>query len=489
MNKIMRVLSLAAVSLPLLWSSNTVAQISAWQVLNGYVVNAYNPNTLNPLQSDTCGVVCAEGFTIGSDGAYVTGIDMGLTGANFTGSAGTGSTAITCPFTMSVITRDPDTSLGFQIVSRSATVTIPANNFSTQNPGQFVPVSFSTGFSPALWLPSNDYYLMLDNTNGCTGANSSYQATLDWNLDAPAVAGIGPGFSHMVNKAKPATWLNVNGTYAFDMVGPIILPPTGGAKLTYTRLVVAGPVIPPPGGPVQAQVGFLNAETGSLLAPLKELTIGAGQTESVDLDLTPFVTQPGQRIEVQPVIVQTPGAVTSPVQISATVQTFHKSTGFQYVNAPVPAPGGSLSGAVGAGSPQASTLSPQILAYGQTMRFDVLASGADPCIAEINFYDVNGNPLIPASSVNLAPGAGTIVDLNSTALNFAPRHFVEVQPQITVTPPSPSVAQNSVCNASVEVFDHTAGHTWSHQSTMVGVPSALPGTLGRVESSSDTASR
>ena len=477
--KLMQVVSAVATSvLTLMCASNARAQLTEWPILNGYVVQANYPNTQNTPQSDTCGVVCAEGFTIGT-GAYITEVDMWPAGANFTGSAGAGSSAVTCTFTLTILTRNPDNSLGFQILSPSTeTVTIPANNYSTQQPGQFVPLSkVSISFPSGLWMPPGGYYLIMDNTNGCTGASSPSQGLLDWNLDAPAVAAVGPAFSHMGHPFYQPDWLTVYGTYAFDLIGPLLLPPTGGSKLVKSRLVLAGPVTPPPGGPVQVLVGFLNVETGTLLSPLTPITISPGPIELqyVDFDLTPLVAQRGQRIEVQPMIVQSPFEGTpGPIQLSATVQTLDRSTGFQYVSSPVPQPGGSLPGGSSPGSINISALSPQILAGGQTMRFDVLASGTDPCVAQVSFNDVNGNPLIPASSVNLAPGTGTIVDLESAALNLRPKQEIEVQPMLTATAPVGAVAQNSVCNASVEVFDGVTGHTWSHQSTMVGLPAVSP---------------
>jgi hypothetical protein len=126
------------------------------------------------------------------------------------------------------------------------------------------------------------------------------------------------------------------------------LPPVGGGTLQIARLVVAGPVTPPIGGPVQAQIGFVNAETGALLGPLTPITANPGPTQlqSVDLNLTPFAGALGQRIEVQPVIVQSPNAAgeanPGPQQISGTVQMLDALTGFETVLAPLAQPGGSV---------------------------------------------------------------------------------------------------------------------------------------------------
>jgi hypothetical protein len=171
---------------------------------------------------------------------------------------------------------------------------------------------------------------------------------------------------------------------------------------------------------VQAQIGFVNAETGALLGPLTPITANPGPTQlqSVDLNLTPFAGALGQRIEVQPVIVQSPNAAgeanPGPQQISGTVQMLDALTGFETVLAPLAQPGGSVG--TNPGPANVSALSPQILAGGQTMRFDVVAAGPDPCVAQVAFNDANGNPLVPSTTVNLPSGTGTTVDLNAEAV-------------------------------------------------------------------------
>jgi hypothetical protein len=50
------------------------------------------------------------------------------------------------------------------------------------------------------------------------------------------------------------------------------------------------------------------------------------------------------------------------------------------------------------------------------MRFDVVAAGPDPCVAQVAFNDANGNPLVPSTTVNLPSGTGTTVDLNAEAV-------------------------------------------------------------------------
>jgi hypothetical protein len=114
-------------------------------------------------------------------------------------------------------------------------------------------------------------------------------------------------------------------------------------------------------------------------------------------------------------------------------------------------------------------LGPQILAGGQTMRVTVVA-GSDPCIGQVSFNDLNGNSLFPSGPVGLSPGTGTSIDLNVDALSLRLGQRIEVQPALTVTQPAAAVPLNSVCRASVEVFDHLTGRTWTHQSTMSALP-------------------
>jgi hypothetical protein len=66
--------------------------------------------------------------------------------------------------------------------------------------------------------------------------------------------------------------------------------------------------------------------------------------------------------------------------------------------------------------------------------------------------------------------AGTSVDLNADALGFRLGQRIEAVPVLTVSTPAAAAAANSACNASVEVFDHLTGRTWSHQCMFVGLP-------------------
>ena len=432
------------------------------RIMDGIIVSDNNPNTpaanANAGTGDLCVAnPCAQEFSVGSSGAYVDRIDLGIVLNGEYPPPG----PLSCPFSITITDALLSTGLGNILLQRNESITVPEFALSL--------VPFSDSF-PAVWLPPGTYYVVLNIPFvSCGGTVGGTDDEVEWDTNVlrgvpSQVGSVGPGFIY----DGIGSWLTLASlsptfpahTFAFTLWGPLILPPIGGGKFQRSRLVVEGPVRPPAGGPVEAQLGFLDLVTGALLAPLTPVTINPGQLQSVDLDLTPFATRLGDRIEVQPVIVQTPGeANPGPQQISATVQTLDAITGFETVLAPVPQPGTS--------SP---SLGPQILAGGQTMRVNIYAAGPDPCVAQVGFNDMNGDALIPTTSVNQAPGTGTSVDLNSDALQLKLGQRIEALPVITVTAPVGAVPLNSVCNISSEVYDHLTGRTMTHQGMLAGLP-------------------
>jgi len=219
-------------------------------------------------------------------------------------------------------------------------------------------------------------------------------------------------------------------------------------------------VTPPPGGPVQAQLGFRDIN-GNAIGPSSTVTLNPGQIESLDLNVSQF-SQLGQRKEVLPFIAQVPnaaGAASSPVQLSASVQILDALTGIGTTLNPIPPPGASV-----------PALGPQVLAGLQTMRVNVVAFPPDPCVGQISFTDKNGNPIGSTMPVNLSPGSAISVDLNANTLGLRLGQSIEVQPIVTVVPPLAAAAVNSVCETSVEVFDHLTQRTESYQSSLAALP-------------------
>ncbi|HEY6328399.1 MAG TPA: hypothetical protein VI756_03610, partial [Blastocatellia bacterium] len=112
---------------------------------------------------------------------------------------------------------------------------------------------------------------------------------------------------------------------------------------------------------------------------------------------------------------------------------------------------------------------PQGLTAEQTMRVTLTADPPSPCIASVSFNDGNGKPLGTTTPVSLSPGQSTVVDFNARTLTLELFQRIDVQPVVALTSP-PASAQNaaapqqaSACPATVEVFDHFTGRTWTSQ--------------------------
>jgi hypothetical protein len=329
-----------------------------------------------------------------------------------------------------------------------------------------LPLTFS--FSP-IFLPQGSYYLVLSSPSVLVLWAANQVASHEVGIvgqafgnpgNPPPIVTCGSGwFLLSTNPTNPLCGLgNTNGTFSFKLDGPLTLPPVGGTFGQIARLVVEGPVTPAPGGPVEAQLGFLDM-SGNLIERSDSVTVGPGQIESLDVNLSQFVNELGQRIEVQPFVGQSSkatGAPSSGAQLFVTVQVLDALTGFQTVLTPVAQPGSSV-----------PALAPQTLAGSQTIRISSTAPSFAPCSAILSFSDKNGVPLGASLPVNLSPSAGTWLDLNSNALGLTFGRRIEVQPLVTPMATVSGVAVNSVCQVTVEVFDHLTGRTWTSQSTSV----------------------
>jgi hypothetical protein len=222
-------------------------------------------------------------------------------------------------------------------------VSIPAS------PGdRFIPLSDSF---PPVFLPKGTYYLVLGSPNG---VDTSVLASLTWapnQIGSPETGALGGSYcsanasfacpTHSwylqgLDPTQPDNMSGTNGTFAFELHGPLMPPPVGGGHFQILRILVAGPVTPPPGGPVEAQLGFLDMN-GNPIGPSSTVTVGPGELQSLDLDLNQFVKEFGQRIEVQPIISQLaspPGAMSSAAQLSVTVQILDRGLGLKPCSLP-----------------------------------------------------------------------------------------------------------------------------------------------------------
>jgi hypothetical protein len=240
-------------------------------------------------------------------------------------------------------------------------------------------------------------------------------------------------------------------------VGP---PSYVGVSLGQIIRVVAGPITVPPGVPVELNLGFVDIN-GNSIGPSSTQTLAAGESAVLDLNAATLVQEVGQRVEVRPVVTivnanSAPGAAAGgppAVALPEVTEVFDTVTGFGAVLVP----GNTVSSAQPAFDYQG-------LASGQILRLVVDAYPPNSCNATVSFADRAGNPLGQSQQVNVAPGTGTAVDLNADTVGVKVGQRIEVLPTITLAPLVAGAApSNSLCQATVEVFDRLSGRTWTYQ--------------------------
>lgn len=257
---------------------------------------------------------------------------------------------------------------------------------------------------------------------------------------------------------------------ALDVWGTPIsffLPPIGLVANQILRVLVSGWVTPPGGNRAQAKLGLVDLD-GKAIGPSLPVTINPGEIVSLDFPANDYIKQPGQRIEVVPVISPLPNPDARPggrIQLSVEVRDAATGSGTIFASAPTFPP-----------DTLVPALVPQSLARGQTMRLNVVAIPNHPCVATLNFEDKKGRLLRPSKEVNLPPGTGMSFDLNADNLDLKSGDSIDVRPIVTLTRPpvtSPTTASpriDSACQASVEVFDQKSGRTETYQSARVQWP-------------------
>jgi hypothetical protein len=273
----------------------------------------------------------------------------------------------------------------------------------------------------------------------------------------PSPTSIDPTLGKPNGVIENVGWQPVQSSLAFDVIGNTINfggPPWGIGFNQILRFIVAGPITPAPGSPVEANLSFVNLN-GIAIGPSSTVTVNPGQFVTLDFPANDYLSIFSRRLEVIPVITpaQNPnGPSSTPVQ--ASVEVIDAFTGVATVLSAVPL-----------WPPQsgAPSLLPQDLAAGQTMRLNAIAFPPDPCVSILSFADQNGNPLGTSQQVNLAPGTGAYLDLNADTLGLRFGQHLDVQPIVTVTAPIGAAAINSACQTSVEVFDHLTGRTMTFQ--------------------------
>lgn len=296
-------------------------------------------------------------------------------------------------------------------------------------------------------------------------ASPSALGTVDYNN--------GSGWSAVPGEMGAAT---AGVTQAFDVFGSEVTPKGPIYWLGFNQIlqfVVAGPITPAPGTPVEAIVSFVDLNGDAIGPAPVPLTINPGQFVSVDFAANQYIRTVGPRIAVRPVltILPNPNAVagTPPVDVQASSEVIDTVVGFGTVFGPAPLwppdpcfPPDPCS--------TAASLVPQGLAGGQALRITAVAFPPDPCVATLGFADLNGNPLGGSVPVSLLPGTGAFFDLNAAALGLSAGQRTEVLPVVTLTPPITASAVptiSSACQVSVEAFDRPTGRTQTHQTVVL----------------------
>jgi hypothetical protein len=269
-----------------------------------------------------------------------------------------------------------------------------------------------------------------------------------------------------------STWIDEGGDQtpsadylpAFEVRGKLLGVKTPLVPIIPSQIVrltiVAGPITPPPGVPVEAVLGFLGPD-GNPIGPSSQVSLNPGQTASLDLNANalPALAQLG-RMEILPVVAPPAGSVGFNGEIRSSVEVFDVATGF-----------GSVFVVGSETLPEAPIFAPQALASGQNMRLNVFSVDSTPCVATLGFLDSNGTPIGPTMPVTLSGGQSASLDLNSASLGIpsgAPGR-IELQPQVTLGSANGS---SVACPASVEVFDNSTGRTRTYQSG--SAPLVLP---------------
>jgi hypothetical protein len=217
-------------------------------------------------------------------------------------------------------------------------------------------------------------------------------------------------------------------------------------QILVLSVIVEGPVTPPPGTPVEANLGFVDLN-GNPIGQSSLVQLIPGQVATLTLNANLVATAQGAHVSVRPVINQV-GAFLPAVRLTAEVFDATTGAGAALGSAPT-TPGPSFG--------------PQGVAGGQTMRIAVVAPPRAACAATLGFADRTGVAIGPTLPVNLAAGHGATLDLSSNTIGVAASQRVEVQPRVAMhVPTSGTVA----CAATAEVFDTATGRTATFQSML-----------------------
>ncbi len=400
-------------------------------------------NACGPSNTSLCSETSAISFEWdNTTNAYVSG------SATVTGSGVLGSMTLYSPPSYGTLNGQPIVSL---ITSDAAgdlvyvTITESAGGLPL---GSYTSTASTTSPLPAMTVQavlvcgSSGDTCEFDYTGSASGAVPIIQA---------AAFGTGAGTVNPVGVNPPPHWLGFN---------------------QILRLIVAGPITPAPGTPVEATVGFVDLNGNAIGPAPTTLTINPGQFVSVDFPANEYIKTVGPRIAVVPVltILPNPNAVPGnpPGNVQASIEVFDAILALGTLFNPVPSfpPSSCVALSCSSNPP----LVPQGLAGGQSLRITAVAYPPTPCVATLSFADNNDNPLGGSDPVNLQPGTGTYFDLNAATLGLSAGQRADVLPIVTLTPPIAAAAgppMGSACQVSVEAFDHLTGRTATYQSALL----------------------
>jgi len=299
--------------------------------------------------------------------------------------------------------------------------------------GPNIPTIFATWQDPAGDMLNYDYH---------------------FDVTAPFTTGVFPGdgslFVTIISPASGTPYFGPNATLTITEAVSFPPIPRWAGSIVRVSLIVAGPVTPLPGSPVEALVGFVDLN-GNPIGQFPPVPCTPGQISTFELDSGTSPVAFGHHTAVVPVVSAPPGQVLPPLQL--TTEVLDNLTGF----------GAVLTTQTGLASPPAS-FSPQGLAAGQIMRLTATAYPPDPCDATLSFANAQGVPVGPSLNVNLSPGQSQSLDLSSAMLNVPLGKSVLVRPMVALQAPISAAAVGSAaCMVSSDVFDVITNRTWTYQ--------------------------
>jgi hypothetical protein len=192
-----------------------------------------------------------------------------------------------------------------------------------------------------------------------------------------------------------------------------------------------------PTDPCFAQLGFRDSN-GAAVGPTLNVMLQPGQSASLTLNGHTLTNVAGQRVEVLPTVILTPGAALG--QCTASAEVYDDVLGISTVVVPGTA-----------GFPSVPEFGMFGLTALQTARLNVVAYPSQACVAQLGFVNANGVPVGNTISVQLAPGQAASLDLPGSALVTKLGQRSEVQPVVS--------APNGGCVPSAEVYLNGLGAT------------------------------